>query len=170
MKRSDIKAKKLVRNLSVTLFITLLWLILSPFIYSAEQKPQQKPEQKRMEQPTPKLNIGDFTYSAANRRDPFESMFHAKLHQSKNAKTLKTVKEGYELEELKLVGILKTGEARVAMMEDMQGRGILFRKGDYLNKNLWIVDILDGYIILGYRLKGEIRTFNLDIPRKKEGM
>jgi len=52
----------------------------------------------------------------------------------------------------------------------MQGRGILFRKGDYLNKNLWIVDILDGNIVLGYKLKGEIRTFTLDIPRKKEGM
>ncbi|MCX7965471.1 MAG: hypothetical protein N2596_02450, partial [Syntrophorhabdaceae bacterium] len=70
----------------------------------------------------------------------------------------------------KLVGILKAGDARVAMMEDMQGRGILFRKGDFLNKNLWIVDILDGHIILGYKLKGEIRTFILDIPRQKEGM
>ncbi|HOP85707.1 MAG TPA: pilus assembly protein PilP [Syntrophorhabdaceae bacterium] len=151
-------------------FIILLFFMFSTFAYSNEPKPQSKPEQKKPEETLSKFNIGDFTYSAKDRRDPFESMFHAKILKSKNAKALKTIKEGYELEELKLVGILKSGDNRIAMMEDMQGRGILFKKGDYINRNLWVVDIVDGQIILGYRLKGEIRTFTLDIPRKKEGM
>lgn len=160
-----IKTKKMF-----ILTAVLISLVLPSFASGAEQKPQEKIQQKQPEAQQPKFNIGDFTYSATNRRDPFESMFHSKLQRSKQSRTFKTVKEGYELEELKLVGILRAGEARVAMMEDMQGRGMLFRKGDYLNKNLWIVDILEGHIVLGYKLKGEIRTFTLDIPRKKEGM
>jgi len=151
-------------------FMIILFFMVSTCAYGIEAKPQLKPEQKKPEEKVLKFNLGDFTYSATNRRDPFESMFHAKILKSKNAKALKTIKEGYELEELKLVGILKSGDKRVAMMEDMQGRGILFKKGDYINKNLWVVDIGDGQVILGYRLKGEIRTFALDIPRKKEGM
>ncbi len=143
-----------------------LYIVIPSYIFSAEPNV----EQKQPVATSTKFNIGDFTYSAINRRDPFESMFHTKLQRSKQARSFKTTKEGYELEELKLVGILKAGDTRVAMMEDMQGRGILFRKGDYLNKNLWIVDILEGHVVLGYRLKGEIRTFAIDIPRKKEGM
>ncbi|MBP9561462.1 MAG: pilus assembly protein PilP [Syntrophorhabdaceae bacterium] len=135
--------------------------------FSADSKPQPKPQQEA----PPKFNIGDFTYSATNRRDPFESLFYTKLQKSiRTNKSSKSIKEGYELEELRLVGILRAGNTRIAMMEDMQGRGILFRNGDYLNKNLWIVDILDSNIVLGYKLKGEVRTFTLDIPRTKEGM
>lgn len=140
------------------LLFALIFLIISPLAFSADSKP-------------PKFNIGDFTYSATNRRDPFESLFYTKLQKSiRTNKSSKSIKEGYELEELRLVGILRAGNTRIAMMEDMQGRGILFRNGDYLNKNLWIVDILDSNIVLGYKLKGEVRTFTLDIPRTKEGM
>ncbi|HOV90571.1 MAG TPA: pilus assembly protein PilP [Syntrophorhabdaceae bacterium] len=152
------------------MLILIIFLIICPVSFSAEPKPQPKPEQRQLGSP-PKFNIGDFTYSATNRRDPFESIFYTKVQKSIHAyKSDKTLKKGYELEELKLVGILRAVNTKIAMMEDMQGRGILFRKGDYLNKNLWIVEILDANIILGYKLKGEIRTFTLDIPRKKEGM
>lgn len=159
-----------MRYFNSSILAILFILFICPLTFSAEPKPQPKPEQKKPEAPA-KFNIGDFTYTATNRRDPFESMFFSKLQKSMQAnKSGKAVKEGYELEELRLVGILKSGNTRIAMMEDMQGRGILFRTGDYLNKNLWIVDILDGNIVLGYKLKGETRTFTLDIPRTKEGM
>ncbi len=149
------------------LLFALIFLIISPLAFSADSKSQPKPQQEA----PPKFNIGDFTYSATNRRDPFESLFYTKLQKSiRTNKSSKSIKEGYELEELRLVGILRAGNTRIAMMEDMQGRGILFRNGDYLNKNLWIVDILDSNIVLGYKLKGEVRTFTLDIPRTKEGM
>jgi len=152
------------------LLIVFIILMICPFAFSAEPKLESKPEQKKPDSPS-KFNIGDFTYSATNRRDPFESIFYTKVQKSIHAyKSGKTLKAGYELEELKLVGILRAGNTKIAMMEDMQGRGILFRKGDYLNKNLWVVEILDANIVLGYKLKGEIRTFVLDIPRKKEGM
>jgi Tfp pilus assembly protein PilP len=105
----------------------------------------------------------DFSYSAQDRRDPFESLCEAKT--KKTSLELKR-KEGYELEELKLVGVIKTGSIKFAMMEDIQGRGLLFKKGDFLNKNLWLLDVLEDKVVLAHRLRGDIRKIPMDIPRK----
>ncbi len=133
-----------------------------------QKKPEAaKPEAKKAEPAAPKFNVGDFTYTSANRRDPFEAVALTGLKEAgKGASS----KKGYELEELRLVGIMKAGSINIAMMEDMKGRGLLFKKNDYLNKNLWIVNILADKVEFGYKIKGEIKTFTIDIPRKKEGM
>lgn len=110
-----------------------------------------------------KFNIGDFNYTSENRRDPFEPVYLSKI---KNNKTAASLKRGYELEELKLVGILKTDKTKFAMMEDMQGKGIMFKKGDNLNNNLWVADVVDGRVILAYKLKNDIKNINIDIPKK----
>jgi hypothetical protein len=34
---------------------------------------------------------------------------------------------------------------------------------------MWVFDILDDKIILGHRLRGDIRKIPIDIPRKQEG-
>jgi len=125
-----------------------------------------KPEAKKAEPAPLKFNVGDFTYTSVNRRDPFEPVALTSLKEAGKGASLK---RGYELEELRLVGIMKAGNINIAMMEDMQGKGILFKKNDHLNKNLWIVDILADKVEFGYKIKGEIKTFTLDIPRKKEG-
>jgi len=65
-----------------------------------------------------------------------------------------------------LVGILKTDKAKFAMMEDMQGKGVMFKKGDNLNNNLWVADVVDGRVILAYKLKNDIKNINIDIPKK----
>ena len=52
------------------------------------------------------------------------------------------------------------------MMEDMQGKGLLFKKGDFLNRNMWIFDVLQDKVILAYKLRGDIHKISLDIPRK----
>ncbi|HBA56176.1 MAG TPA: hypothetical protein DCZ04_17455 [Syntrophorhabdus aromaticivorans] len=119
-------------------------------------------EQKKMDVPQ-KFSLNDFTYSSENRRDPFEPVYLTRIKRSKGAGTLK---RGYELEELRLVGILKTDKNRFAMMEDMQGKGIMFKKGDPLNNNLWVADIVEGKVILAYKLRGEIKNINIDIPKK----
>ena len=75
-------------------------------------------------------------------------------------------KMGYELEELKLVGVITSGGVRFAMMEDMQGKGQLFKQGDFLNKNLWVFDVLEDKVIVAYRLRGDIRKIPMDISRK----
>ena len=155
-----------------TLFLVamlLLFFIAGQGISFAQAKtePKKQTEAKKAEPAPPKFNVGDFTYTSANRRDPFEAISLTSLKETgKGASS----KRGYELEELKLVGIMRAGNTNIAMMEDTQGKGILFKKSDYLNKNLWIVNIFADKVEFGYKIKGEIKTFTIDIPRKKEGM
>ncbi len=73
---------------------------------------------------------------------------------------------GYELEELKFVGTMKTGAQRSAMMEDRQRKGMLFRKGDYVNANLWVIDVRVDKVVLGYKLRNEVRKIIVDIPKQ----
>ncbi len=113
--------------------------------------------------PAEKFSVGDFVYSAEGRRDPFEAVYLTKVKKNRESGS---IKKGYELEELKLVGTLKTDKGRFAMMEDMQGRGILFKKGDFLNSSLWVTDVQEGRVALAYKLKGDTRSINIDIPRK----
>jgi hypothetical protein len=154
-----------------------LWIVLATLLFimsgqglafaQPKVEPKKQPEAKKSEPAPPKFNVGDFTYTSSNRRDPFEPIF---LTNPRQPGKVNALKKGYELEELKLVGIMRAGNKNLAMMEDMQGKGMIFKKNDYLNKNLWIVDILAEKVEFGYKIKGEIRTFTIDIPRKKEGM
>lgn len=119
--------------------------------------PAQKAEKAK------KIENSDFSYTSKDRRDPFEPVYLLKMKKEKINQTRKT---GYELEELNLVGVLKTGAVTFAMMEDKQGRGLLFKKGDFLNQNVWLTDILEDKVLFGYKLKGDIRKIAIDIPRK----
>ena len=158
-----------VLRFTVFIFALFLFIVAGEGTSFAQAKPEPKkqPEAKKAEPALPQFNVGDFVYTSSNRRDPFEPIFLTDPKQPGKADALK---RGYELEELKLVGIMKTGNKNLAMMEDIQGKGMLFKKNDYLNKNLWIVNILAEKVEFGYKIKGEIRTFTIDIPRKKEGM
>jgi Tfp pilus assembly protein PilP len=139
---------------------TLLILIIVFFVCSPHPLFSQQPKQS----PAPaKFNVGDFEYTSENRRDPFEPIYLARVKRSREATSLK---KGYELEELKLVGILKTDKTKFAMMEDMQGKGVMFKKGDYLNNNLWVSDVVEGRVVLAYKIKNDIKNINIDIPKK----
>ena len=105
----------------------------------------------------------DFSYTSRDRRDPFEPVF---LTKGKQRQVSGALKEGYELEELKLVGMLKSGGAKFAMMEDMQGKGLLFKQGDFVNKTTWVMDVDEERVTMAYKIKGDIRKFDIDIPRK----
>ncbi len=151
------------------LFICILAICLILPISKGTSFAQEKSDVPRKAEPMPpKFNVGDFTYTSANRRDPFEVLFLKDIKQQSGKSN--ALKKGYELEELKFVGIMKAGNKNLAMMEDMQSKGIIFKKNDYLNKNLWIIDILSDKVEFGYKLKGEVKTFTIEIPRKKEGM
>jgi Tfp pilus assembly protein PilP len=138
------------------LIVAVLFFVCSPYS-SFGQEP------KKSSAAPAKFNVGDFNYTSDNRRDPFEPVYLARVKRSKEATSLK---RGYELEELKLVGILKTDNTKFAMMEDMQGKGIMFKKGDHLNNNLWVADVVDGRVVLAYKLKNDIKNINIDIPKK----
>jgi Tfp pilus assembly protein PilP len=143
--------RRLLRNKFV---MTFLLVCLAPVTVFSQAKTETK-KSGPVDQ--------DFSYTSKDRRDPFEPVFLAKVKQRQVSGTLK---EGYELEELKLVGMLKSGGAKFAMMEDMQGKGLLFKQGDFVNKTTWIMDIDDEKVIMAYKIKGDIRKFAIDIPRK----
>lgn len=119
-----------------------------------------------------KYVIGDFEYKSEGRRDPFEPVLLLKAKSAREVKVVKSKKNdrdamGYELEELRLVGVLKSDKGMMAMMEDTQGKGIFFRKGDPLNQNIWVADITNSNVIFAYKLKGEIKKVVVDLPIKK---
>jgi hypothetical protein len=64
------------------------------------------------------------------------------------------------------VGVIKSGTGMIAMMEDTQGKGIFFRKGDHLNKNMWVMDVSASNMVVGYKSKGETKKIVVDIPSK----
>jgi Tfp pilus assembly protein PilP len=125
------------------------------------QGKEVKGEKERVERES---NLENFSYTSRGRRDPF---FAIVLSERKKALREKKEKGGYELEELKVVGVLKTERGRFVMMEDKQGNGILFKKGDHVSTNLWIEEIGDEKIVYAYRLKNEIRTIAVELPQKK---
>jgi Tfp pilus assembly protein PilP len=147
------------KRLFVTTFIALS---LAPLFLFAEEKPQ-----KAVIVPAPKVvQIESFSYSAKDRRDPFEV-----LYQARAIKPTPSVqkKAGYELEELKVVGVVKSGAVKFAVMEDIQGKGLFFKKGDFINSSMWIEEILDNQVVFAHKLRGDVRKIPIDIPRKQEG-
>jgi Tfp pilus assembly protein PilP len=140
-------------RLHATWLVLLLTLVAATPLLAKEQAKEE-----------PQLSTaGDFSYTSQDRRDPFDPVY---LRSAKSRQTANVRKPGYELEELKLVGVVKTGAVKFAMMEDTQGRGLMFKRGDFINKNLWLLDILDDKIVMGYKLRGDTRKIVLDIPRK----
>jgi len=57
----------------------------------------------------------------------------------------------------------------MAMMENTQGEGIFYRKGDQLNNRMgmWVADISNSNVVFAYKLKGEIKKVVVDLPIKK---
>jgi hypothetical protein len=140
---------------SATAAVLLCSIVLVPLVGHGEQKVPEK---------SPRYDIGDFTYTSQDRRDPFEQVHLLKMSK-KNLGT-GVEKSGYELEELKLVGVIKTGAVTFAVMEDTQGKGMMFKRGDFINSNMWLLDFLEDKVVFGYRLRGDIRKIAVDLPRK----
>jgi len=140
------------------------------FAQNTKVPPVQKPQEQKAEQ---KYNVEDFTYISDGTRNPFEPilLLKAKTSRGITVKASKDKKEAsakldYELEALRLVGVIKSDKGMIAMMEDTQGKGIFFRKGDYLNKNMWVMDVSTSNVVLGYKTKGETKKITVDIPTK----
>jgi Tfp pilus assembly protein PilP len=119
-----------------------------------------------------KFDISDFEYKSDGRRDPFEPVLLLREQSRREVKVVKDKKStgdglSYELEELRLVGVLKSDKGMMAMMEDTQGKGIFFRKGDPLNQNMWVADISNTNVVFAYKLKGEMKKVVVELPIKK---
>jgi Tfp pilus assembly protein PilP len=163
-----------IRQLRDNCILIAVALILSVSIsFAADVKNDNrviKGQQAKKEEV--KFDIGDFEYKTEGRRDPFEPVLLLKAKSAREVKVVKDKKStpealGYELEELKLVGVLKSDKGMMAMMEDAQGKGIFFRKGDPINQNMWVADISNNNVVFAYKLKGEIKKVVVDLPIKK---
>jgi len=155
-----------------SLVIGLCLFVGIPCAYA--QSPKAQPAVKKeaaKETASKKFDVEDFTYSEQG-RDPFQPilLLKAKTSRGVNVASSREKKEpervGYELEELRFVGVIKSGTGMIAMMEDTQGKGIFFRKGDHLNKNMWVMDVSASNMVVGYKSKGETKKIVVDIPSK----
>ena len=160
-----------LRQSSLILCVCLILGTSSAYAQTAKAPAVGK---ERQETPVKKYNVEDFTYNAEGARNPFEPilLLKAKTSRGMSVKASRdkgdrpTEKVGYELEELRLVGVIKSGTGMIAMMEDTQGKGIFFRKGDRLNNSMWVMDVLASSVVLGYKTKGETKKITVDIPTK----
>jgi Tfp pilus assembly protein PilP len=158
----------LLRNKYITILVALVLSASLSFAAEIKKGPQTQKEET-------KFDIGDFEYKSEGRRDPFEPVLlnkeKAKRDIRVSPKDRKTFenKMGYELEELKLVGVLKSDKGMMAMMENAKGEGIFYKKGDPLNNQIgmWVADITNTNVVFAYKLKGEIKKVVVDLPTKK---
>ena len=162
---------KLLRENCIIIAFTLMLFAPLSFAVEIKQSTQTIKEQQTKKEEM-KVDIGDFEYKSEGRRDPFEPVLLLKAKSAREVRIIKDKKNdtealGYELEELKLVGVLKSDKGMMAMMEDTQGKGIFFRKGDPLNQNMWVADISNTNVVFAYKLKGEIKKVVVDLPTKK---
>jgi Tfp pilus assembly protein PilP len=162
---------RLLRN-SIYLIAAALILSVSISFATEVKKDTQTIKSPQIKKDETKYDIGDFEYKLEGKRDPFEPVLLLKAKSAREVKILKDKKTatdalGYELEELKLVGVLKSDKGMMAMMEDIQGKGIFFKKGDPLNQNMWVADITNSNVVFAYKLKGEIKKVVVDLPIKK---
>jgi Tfp pilus assembly protein PilP len=148
-------------------------MLSASITFAAEvKKDPQTTEEQQIKKEAVKFDIGDFEYKSEGKRDPFEPVLLLKAKSAREVKVVKDKKStadvlGYELEELRLVGVLKSDKGMMAMMEDTQGKGIFFRKGDPINQNMWVADISNSNVVFAYKLKGEIKKVVVDLPIKK---
>jgi Tfp pilus assembly protein PilP len=162
---------KLLKDNSIMIAVAIILATSISFAAEVKQEPAAiKGQQVKKE--GIKFDIGDFEYKSEGRRDPFEPVLLLREQSRREVKVIKDKKRtvdalNYQLEELKLVGVLKSDKGMMAMMEDTQGKGIFFRKGDPLNQNMWVADITNSNVVLAYKLKGEIKKVIVDLPIKK---
>jgi Tfp pilus assembly protein PilP len=131
---------KLLRDICIIISVALMLSASISFAVEVKQGLQTSKE-SQIKKEVVKFDIGDFEYKSEGRRDPFEPVLLLKAKSAREVKVVKDKKSttdalGYELEELKLVGVLKSDKGMMAMMEDTQGKGIFFRKGDPINQNM----------------------------------
>ena len=159
---------KLLKDSCIVIAATLMLSVSVSIAADVKKEEQTKKEEI-------KFDIGDFEYKSEGRRDPFEPILLNKEKAKKDirisSKDKRTVEDrmGYELEELRLVGVLKSDKGMMAMMENAKGEGIFYRKGDPLNNQLgmWVADISNSNVVFAYKLKGEIKKVVVDLPIKK---
>lgn len=156
-----------------SLIIVLFFLFCAPYALGQSTAATTPARQASEQKAETKFNVEDFTFNVDQARNPFEPvlLLKAKTARGVAVRTSRGEKAepdkiGYRLEELRLVGVIRSDKGMIAMMEDAQGKGIFFRKGDHLNSNMWVSEISASNVVLSHKTRGETRQITVDIPAK----
>ncbi len=104
-----------------------------------KRKPAQKAEPALEERPAPPpadpglTEDASYAYSPIGKRDPFRSLFE-QFEQDAYAKDL-TELQKFELDQLRLVGIVSRIATPYALVEDPNGKGHTLTRGKLIGKN-----------------------------------
>ncbi len=128
----------------------------------------EAPVTPKQEANTPKE---EYTYIPGERRDPFESL----LFRGEDAETAGdelTPLQKVNVEDLKLVGIVKNPDGNMALIQTPDGKGYFLRRGLPLGKNEGVIaKIMDDKMIVKEKKKdllGQISVSEVVLELKKE--
>ncbi|MDO8445235.1 MAG: pilus assembly protein PilP [Deltaproteobacteria bacterium] len=116
----------------------------------------------------------EYAYDAAGKRDPFKPFIELEK-KGAPAKVPLSPLQAYDVNELRLVGIILLPGKRVAMIEDPAGKGYNVTVGVLIGKNDGkVVEILKDEVIVEEKLVDETgqpktRKVSITIPKEKEG-
>jgi len=120
-------------------------------------------------------------YDAASKIDPFKPLFISKSNKKEDnaAPTYVVVEqrdkgplENFELNQLKLTGIIRTTDKNIALVQEASGRGYVIQKGTRIGtKGGKVADILKDRIIVGEKMrdiKGNICIQKIELKLNKK--
>lgn len=140
--------------MSLGRFFCAAFLCLSPAVYNCAKKDEKPPppraarkkvavKKKAVEAPPPVVaedfeieeQRGTYGYSPVGKRDPFRSPFLRELETHTEEGEVITPLQRFDLDQLKLVGVVWGIPNPVAMVEDPEGNGYVIEKGTLIGKN-----------------------------------
>ncbi len=113
----------------------------------------------------------EYTYIPGERRDPFESLLFRGEEAGPKGDEL-TPLQKVNVEDLKLVGIVKNPEGNTALIQTPDGKGYFLRRGLPLGKNEGVIaKIMDDKMVVKEKKKdflGQITVSEVVLELKKE--
>lgn len=117
--------------------IALIGISIFAYFYLLEQKKPsvqplpQTPKKETAKIPEPEAKIPTFSYDASNLRDPFAPLI-VKKEQKKGESAL----ESYDIEEIKLSGIVHDKKGSMALLYAPDGRFYIVRQNDRIGDGI----------------------------------
>ncbi len=115
----------------------ILGLACAPVAY-AQQPNAQAPAPEPAIELGPDGDLGDYTYDASGKRDPFRPLFLMRRPASQAVEPL-TPLQRYEIGQLRLVGVIYDLNPPRGMVEDSSGLGFIVTPGTAIGPNGGVV-------------------------------
>lgn len=128
---------------------------------------------KPVQAPVTTVKKEEYAYEATGKRDPFRPFIE--FERKVVSKVPLTPLQAYDLNELRLVGVIILPGKKVAMIEDPLGKGYNVTVGILIGKNDGkVVDILKDEVVVEEKYVDETgqpktRKVSITIPKEKEG-